>query len=78
MTMGREQSYDPHRLIEDVAELLEARGLIPVRTEIETPGARLLGAGLLLRGLGVQPRLSSERAFDPFSSRNYDSRMHED
>jgi hypothetical protein len=73
-----EQSYDPYTLILDVVELLESRGLAPERTEIETPAARVVGASLLLRGLGIQPRLSSERALDPFGSRNYDKRMHND
>ncbi|WP_410588368.1 hypothetical protein [Amycolatopsis sp. lyj-23] len=63
--------YDPYRLIDDVESLLLARGLTPARVP-GRGGDRLAGAGRLLRGFGLEPRMAPEDAFDlgvPFQGR---------
>jgi hypothetical protein len=76
--MSKSQSYDPHRLINDVIELLEQRGLTPERVDIETPGARVLGASLLLRGLGIDPLATPEDALNTNGHLAYNRRIHGD
>ncbi|MDX3195380.1 hypothetical protein PV458_43865 [Streptomyces sp. MN03-5084-2B] len=63
--------YDPYRLIDDVESLLVAHGLAPSRVP-GRGGDRLAGAGRLLRGFGLEPRMAPEDAFDlgvPFQGR---------
>ena len=54
--------YDPYRLIDDVESLLVSRGLAPSRVP-GRGGDRLAGAGRLLRGFGLEPRMAPEDAF---------------
>lgn len=72
------QSYDPYKLVEEVIALLAERGLEPARVNIEDPGARVKGASLLLRGLGIDPLMSPEDALDLDGNRAYDKRVHGD
>ncbi|MCR6490096.1 hypothetical protein M8542_45525 [Amycolatopsis sp. OK19-0408] len=63
--------YDPYQLIDEVETLLTARGLTPERVP-GRGGDRLAGAGRLLRGFGLEPRMAPEDAFDlgvPFQGR---------
>ncbi|MEU4250851.1 hypothetical protein AB0F15_25940 [Amycolatopsis sp. NPDC026612] len=63
--------YDPYRLIDDVESLLASHGLTPSRLP-GRGGDRLAGAGRLLRGFGLEPRMAPEAAFDlgvPFQGR---------
>ncbi|MEQ0565660.1 hypothetical protein ABJI51_43320 [Amycolatopsis sp. NEAU-NG30] len=63
--------YDPYRLIDEVETLLVAHGLTPSRLP-GRGGDRLAGASRLLRGFGLEPRLSPEHALDldvPFQGR---------
>lgn len=64
-------SFDPYELIDDVESLLAERGLAPERLPGRT-GDRLAGASRLLRGFGLEPRLSPENALDldvPYQAR---------
>lgn len=56
-------SYSPYELIDDVVALLEAKGITTLRANDSTAD-RVVGAGQLLRGLGVAPLLSPEEAND--------------
>ncbi|RSM35826.1 hypothetical protein DMA12_42750 [Amycolatopsis balhimycina DSM 5908] len=63
--------YDPYRLIDDVESLLVSHGLTPSRVP-GRGGDRLAGAGRLLRGFGLEPRMAPEDAFDldvPYQAR---------
>ncbi|MEV7094776.1 hypothetical protein AB0M80_18260 [Amycolatopsis sp. NPDC051045] len=63
--------YDPYRLIDDVESLLAERGFAPERVP-GRGGDRLAGAGRLLRGFGLEPRMAPEDALDlgvPFQAR---------
>ena len=55
------QLYDPNKLIEQVGVLLHASGIDPV---IVSEKDALVGAGQLLRSMGVSP------AVDPFDFHN--------
>jgi hypothetical protein len=55
------ESYDPHRLVEEVRELLEARGLTPHLVD-GGKGQAIAGAGQLLRALGITPGLDHVEA----------------
>jgi hypothetical protein len=62
---------DPYELIDDVETLLTERGFAPSRVP-GRGGDRLAGASRLLRGFGLEPRMSPEDAFDlgvPFQAR---------
>lgn len=72
------QSYDPYKLIQDVIGLLELYGLQPERVDIDPPGARVTGASLLLRGLGIDPRMRPEDALSDDGHRSYNRRIHGD
>jgi hypothetical protein len=56
------QTYDPYVLINDVIRLLRNSGLRP-RIEKGSAGNALGGAGMLLRALGVQPRMDAADAY---------------
>ncbi|NBH03848.1 hypothetical protein [Amycolatopsis sp. SID8362] len=63
--------FDPYRLIDEVETLLVSHGLAPSRIP-GRGGDRLAGASRLLRGFGLEPRLSPEDAFGfgvPFQGR---------
>lgn len=63
--------YDPYKLIDEVETLLVSHGLTPSRVP-GRGGDRLAGAGRLLRGFGLEPRMAPEDAFDlgvPFQGR---------
>jgi hypothetical protein len=65
--------YDPYRLIDDVESLLVSHGLTPSRVP-GRGGDRLAGAGRLLRGFGLEPRMAPEDAFDldvPYQARSH-------
>ena len=57
-----QQTYDPYRLIEDVAQLLRDRGLDPVIAKGRA-GDALGGAGMLLRAFGVAPLMGAADAY---------------
>lgn len=61
-------SYDPHRLVHDVVEMLRTRG---VHAELPAGylGEALGGAGTLLRVLGVTPALDTIEAFERSAAR---------
>ncbi|OXM60387.1 hypothetical protein [Amycolatopsis vastitatis] len=64
--------YDPYRLIDDVETLLVSRGVTPSRVP-GRGGDRLAGAGRLLRGFGLEPRMAPEDGLDlgvPFQDRS--------
>lgn len=70
-------SYDPRKLIADVAALLEDRGLTPtvdptMASEVHT------AACVLLRGLGIQPGSAPEDWLDLDGGARYDSVKHGD
>lgn len=67
MTTAR-QSYDPYKLIDEVTDLLRARGLSPELREGGT-GEALGGTGQLLRALGVEPLVDAVDSFARSSSR---------
>jgi hypothetical protein len=54
------QVYDPNKLIAEVQDLLASRGLTP---EITDTTAAQVGAGSLLRGLGVVPAIDAVDAY---------------
>lgn len=70
-------SYDPRRLVSDVAKLLEERG-VAVDREQGSGEDRMAGAGRLLRGLGVEPLAAPEDTLDLNGHKSYASRLHED
>lgn len=72
------QNYDPYMLVDDVIALLREHGLEPARVDIEQPAARITGASLLLRGLGIAPRRRLEDAVDLDGHTNYQTRIHGD
>jgi hypothetical protein len=71
-------SYDPRKLIADVAALLEDRGL----TTGEVPAAMAsevhTAACVLLRGLGIMPGVAPEDALDLDGGARYNRRIHGD
>jgi len=71
------QSYDPYRLISEVVAMLTLSGLKPERLEGRA-GDRLAGAGQLLRGLGIEPRITQEAALSRDGHRAYNRRIHGD
>jgi hypothetical protein len=72
------QTYDPYELVDDVIDLLRERGLSPERVDVETPAARITGASLLLRGLGIQPARALQDVTDLDGGARYNARMHGD
>lgn len=75
--MSTSTSYDPRTLVADVAQLLEERG-VTVDREHGTVADRSAGAGMLLRGLGVEPLASPEDTLDLDGGTKYNSRLHGD
>ncbi len=76
--MTERQSYDPYKLVRDVEALLVEQGLWPHHVQLDDqPGARVVGASLLLRGLGIEPLMSHEDAVDENHSA-YNRRVHGD
>jgi hypothetical protein len=74
-----ETSYDPRKLIADVAALLEDRGLTP-QIDQRPAEARetLTAAHVILRGLGIQPASAPEDWLDVDGGARYNSQVHGD
>lgn len=70
-------SFDPRRLTTEVARLLEEHG-VGVNRDAGASADRIAGAGMLLRGLGVEPLAEPQDVLDLDGGRRYDSRMHSD
>ena len=70
-------SYDPRTLMNEVAQLLEERG-VTVDRERGTVADRTAGAGMLLRGLGVDPLAAPEDALDLDGGASYNAHVHND
>lgn len=75
--MAEMQHYSAKQLIEDVVELLKAKGLEPKR-DPESRWDRSIAASQLLRGLGIVDLEANQAALDPDSSDNYVRRVHGD
>jgi hypothetical protein len=71
------RGYDPYRLIDDVESLLAERGFTPERLP-GRGGDRLAGASRLLRGFGVEPRVSPEDGLDLNGHVPYQARINQD
>ena len=71
------QTYDPYKLVDDVQRLLEERGM-PTEQQEGMAGERLAGAGMLLRGLGIDPAMAPSDTLDLNGHKNYNSRIHGD
>jgi hypothetical protein len=57
-----QQTYNPCRLIDEVAALLRDRGVDPIIAK-GSVGDALGGAGMLLRALGVAPLMDAADAY---------------
>lgn len=73
-----ETSYDPRKLIADVAALLEDRGLTPGAVPAAMASEVHTAACVLLRGMGIQPGSAPENWLDLDGGARYNSRMHHD
>lgn len=75
--MSNSTSYNPRKLVAEVADLLEQRG-VTVDREHGSAGDLTGGAGMLLRGLGVEPLAAPEDSLDLDGGKRYDARLHGD
>lgn len=71
------RSYDPRRLVTEVADLLSDRGVEIDRSKWCTEDL-IAGSGRLLRGLGIEPLASPEDTLDLDGHTDYNSRVHGD
>lgn len=70
-------SYDPRKLTAEVAQLLENHG-VDVNRGAGSSSDRDTGAGMLLRGLGVEPLAAPEDVLDLDGGASYNTRLHGD
>ena len=70
-------SYDPRRLVTEVARLLAEHGVEVDRSKGSLED-RIAGSGMLLRGLGVTPAAAPEDTLDLDGHRGYNARIHGD
>jgi hypothetical protein len=71
------QTYDPRRLVEEVAALLSERGLQP-NPDGGSAVERMTGASMLLRNLGITPAAAPEDWLDLDGQRGYNRLVHGD
>ncbi|MBP2340427.1 hypothetical protein JOF41_006605 [Saccharothrix coeruleofusca] len=71
------QTYDPRRLVEEVAALLVERGLRPDR-DGGSAVERMTAASTLLRNLGIMPTVAPEAWLDLDGQQGYNRLVHGD